>query len=172
MKLHAKHGMTQPANELQNSVCTTPIVIEPLSDTEAIASLLLMIEEEKMAMDVYETLYTQTGLAVFNKIASSEEKHMEALINAATKLGVDTSFLSNEVGIFTNDTMSTLYADLIAQGSVSTDAALGVGILIEQTDIADLQAIISDNSVTLLGQVYNHLLTGSEHHLSAFEYYL
>ena len=172
MKLHTQHGMTHNTNETQNLACTTPISVEPLNDTEAIASLLFMIEEEKMAMDVYETLYTQTGLAIFNKIASSEEKHMEALINAATKLGVDTSFLSTEVGIFTNETISTLYEDLIAQGSVSTEAALGVGALIEQTDIADLQAIISDNSVTLLGQVYTHLLTGSEHHLSAFEYYL
>lgn len=172
MKIHTRHGMTHNTNETQNLACTTPISVEPLNDTEAIASLLFMIEEEKMAMDVYETLYTQTGLAIFNKIASSEEKHMEALINAATKLGVDTSFLSTEVGIFTNETISTLYEDLIAQGSVSTEAALGVGALIEQTDIADLQAIISDNSVTLLGQVYTHLLTGSEHHLSAFEYYL
>ena len=163
MKVQAQHGQTI------EHVAQTAVVVEPLTNTEAITSLLYMIEEEKMAMDVYETLYAQTGLAVFDKIASSEEKHMDSLINTATKLGVDTSLLSTEAGLFTNEAISTLYAGLIAQGSVSIDAALAVGLLIEQTDIADLQEAIAGTDVSLLGQVYSHLLDGSQHHLSAFD---
>ncbi|MDD3342912.1 MAG: DUF2202 domain-containing protein [Sulfurospirillaceae bacterium] len=164
--MKTQHGQTI------EHVAPALVVVEPLTDTEAIASLLYMVEEEKMAMDVYETLYAQTGLAIFDKIASSEEKHMDALINVATKLGVDTSFISTEIGLFTNETISSLYTDLISQASSSTDAALAVGVLIEQTDIADLQSTIAETDVALLGLVYSHLLNGSEHHLSAFEYTL
>lgn len=167
--MKAQHGHSQ---NTRGHMAATPIVVEPLTDTDAIASLLFMIEEEKMAMDVYDTLYAQTGLAIFDRISSSEEKHMDALINAATKLGVDISTLSTEAGIFTNENISSFYADLIAQGSLSTDDALQVGALIEQTDIADLQATINTNEVTLLGQVYTNLLNGSEHHLAAFDYYI
>lgn len=43
-------------------------------------------------------------------------------------------------GQFTNPTLQALYDQLIAQGSVSLAEALNVGVLIKQTDIADLQA--------------------------------
>lgn len=167
--MKAQHGHSQ---DTHGYMAATPIVVEPLTDTEAIASLLFMIEEEKMAMDVYDTLYEQTGLAIFDKISSSEEKHMNALINAAIKLNVDISTLSTEAGVFTNEDISSLYTDLITQGSLSINDALLVGALIEQTDIADLQDTISTNEVTLLGQIYTNLLNGSEHHLAAFDYYI
>ena len=169
MKAKMSHGNTN-ANHGTHSA--TPMVVEPLTDTDAIASLLFMIEEEKMAMDVYETLYEQTGLAIFDKIASSEERHMDSLIKAATALGVDTSALSTEAGVFTNEEIGTLYTTLIAQAALSTEDALAVGALIEETDIADLQTAIAQTDVVLLGHVYNNLLNGSEHHLNAFEYYL
>lgn len=167
MKVKAHHGYVTGYEETQVSM-----VVEPLTDTNAIASLLYMIEEEKMAMDVYETLYAQTGLAIFDKIASSEERHMDSLIKAASSLGVDTSSLSTEAGTFTNEEIGALYTTLIAQAALSTQDALSIGALIEQTDIADLQVAISQTDVVLLGQVYNNLLNGSEHHLTAFEYFL
>ncbi|MDP2030099.1 MAG: DUF2202 domain-containing protein [Thiobacillus sp.] len=42
--------------------------------------LLFMREEEKLARDVYLTLYETWGLAVFSNIASSEQSHMDALL--------------------------------------------------------------------------------------------
>jgi hypothetical protein len=172
MKAKSSHGFQSKSMAPQESCVATPMVVEPLTDTDAIASLLFMIEEEKMAMDVYETLYAQTGLAIFDKIASSEERHMDSLIKAASALGVDTSSLSTEAGVFTNEEIGTLYTTLITQAALSTENALAVGALIEETDIADLQTAIAQTDVVLLGQVYSNLLNGSEHHLNAFEYYL
>ena len=40
-------------------------------------------------------------------------------------------------GKFSDPTLQALYDQLIAQGSVSLEEALKVGVLIEQTDIAD-----------------------------------
>jgi len=142
-----------------------------LSKSE-ISSLLFMIEEEKMAQDVYDTLYKQTGLAIFDKISNAETKHMDTLLHSAERLDIDTSFLSNETGVFENLEIEDLYNSLLTQAAVSTEAALGVGYLIEQTDIEDLQNTIEDNSVAILGVVYNHLLDGSENHLAAFESYM
>lgn len=166
MKSKAFHGFTEECK------MTSMPLVEPLTDADAIASLLFMIEEEKMAMDVYETLYTQTGLAIFDKIASSEERHMESLIKVASTLGIDTSSIAMEAGVFINEEIGTLYTALITQAAFSTEDALAVGALIEKTDIADLQTAIAETDVVLLGQVYSHLLNGSEHHLNAFEYYL
>jgi hypothetical protein len=55
------------------------------------------------------------------------------------------------------------------QASVSADAAMNVGIAIEQTDIADLYTAIDSTEITLLGTVYNNLLNASMNHLNAFE---
>jgi hypothetical protein len=138
-------------------------------DSGDTASLLFMIEEEKMARDVYDALYEQTGLKIFDNISNSEQKHLDALLNAAAKLGVDTSALNVDAGVFVNTQIADLYIQLLAQGSVSTTAALEVGVLIEATDIADLQETIATVDVTLLGQVYANLLNGSENHINAFE---
>lgn len=139
-----------------------------ITDAE-ISSLLFMIEEEKMARDVYDELFEQTGLIQFDKISDSEQTHYDTLLKTAVKLGIDTSFLSTEAGTFSNPEIQNLYDQLILSGSASTDAAVDVGILIEQTDIIDLQATINSTEISLLGGVYGNLLDASYNHLSAFE---
>lgn len=137
-------------------------------DANEISTLLFMIEEEKMARDVYDALYEQTGLAIFDNISNSEQKHFESLLNTAAKLGVDTSFVSFEAGVFENDEIAALYSSLLEQGSTSATAALEVGALIETVDIADLEEAIAATDIALLGQVYQRLLNGSENHLEHF----
>jgi hypothetical protein len=134
-----------------------------------VSSLLFMIEEEKMARDVYNELFEQTGLTQFDKISDSEQTHYETLLNTAEKLGIDTALLSTEEGVFTNTDIQDLYDQLVLSGSASTEAAVEVGILIEQTDIADLQAAIETVEISFLGGVYGNLLDASYNHLSAFE---
>ncbi len=134
-----------------------------------INALLYMIEEEKMARDIYDTLFEQTGVVSFDKISDSEQKHYDTLVSTAESFGIDISSLSTEAGIFSNDTIQTLYDDLLTQASASTSSAIAVGIAIEQVDIVDLQAAIQTTEITLLGQVYSNLLHASEHHLAAFE---
>jgi len=147
-------------------------VANTVLDANESASLLFMIEEEKMARDVYDALFEQTGAVIFDNISNSEQKHFDALLNTAAKLGVDTSFVSNEAGVFENAQISALYTQLLEQGSTSYAAALEVGALIETVDIADLNDAIAATDIALLGQVYQKLLNGSENHLSAFEYYM
>jgi len=139
-----------------------------LSETD-VSSILFMIEEEKMARDIYDELFEQTGLIQFDRISDSEQQHYDTLLSTADKLGIDTSTLSTEAGVFTNIEVQNLYDQLMEQASVSTDAAINVGIAIEQTDIADLYTAIDSTEITLLGTVYNNLLDASMNHLNAFE---
>lgn len=164
MRAKAQHGHNGGHGQAANNEIATPAI-----ESGDAASILFMIEEEKMARDVYDALYEQTGLKIFDNISNSEQKHMDALLNAAAKLGVDTSALNTDAGVFVNTEISDLYTQLLAQGSISTTAALEVGALIESVDIADLQDAIATVDIALLGQVYANLLNGSENHLNAFE---
>lgn len=139
-----------------------------LTDDEA-AGLLFMREEEKVARDVYLTLYDEWGLRVFSNIASSEQQHMDAILTLINLYGLTDPVGSNDVGVFTNPDLQALYDDLLAQGLESPAAAIEVGILIEQTDIADLQARLATTDNSNIERVYGNLLRGSQNHLAAFE---
>ena len=135
------------------------------------ATMVFMREEEKAARDVYLHLYAVWGNPVFASIAASEQQHMDAILRLLNKYGVPDPAKA-AVGEFTNPELQAMYTNLIADGEVSELAALQVGILIEQTDIADLQTAIAETSKRDLRQVYTNLLNASLRHLATFEEHL
>lgn len=140
----------------------------PYSDAD-IATLLFMLEEEKLAGDVYAQLYADTGLRIFDNIAASEDRHFAALLNQAEKIGLDVdAILAAPAGRYVDPALQALYDDLMAKADASVTDALEVGKLIEETDIIDLQAAIGSVLDTPLADVYESLLAGSENHLDAF----
>jgi len=145
-----------------------PIPSGVLTDDER-AGLIFMREEEKLARDVYITLYGKWGYRVFNNIAKSEQTHMDAILKQLNKYAVPDPVTSNEVGVFTDVTLQALYTSLVEKGSISGEEALAVGEEIESKDIADIQTQI-DSVVTKsdILRVYSHLLKASEQHLQAF----
>lgn len=147
-------------------------VAESYSD-DAVAELLFMIEEEKLAGDIYEEFYDLYGVKVFNNIAHSEDRHFDALVNQAEALDLDIShILSEDAGSYQNADLQAMYDNLLATGSESLEAALEVGVAIEQKDIVDIAAASASVEGTTLANVYDHLLEGSNHHLDAFESHL
>ena len=71
--------------------------------------------------------------------------------------------------MFTDPVLQALYDELIARGSLSLDAAIQVGITIEEKDIADLSAAIAAEHEVDVTAVLERLLAGSENHLRSFE---
>lgn len=138
-----------------------------LSEDER-ASLLFMREEEKLAHDVYVTLYDQWGLRVFSNITASEQKHTDAVAALLSAFGLADPTIGNGVGEFTNPDLQALYDELVAQGSVSVTEALKVGVAIEELDIADLEQRIAETDNADIQRVYSNLLAGSTNHLRAF----
>jgi len=138
----------------------------PLTDAEKDA-LLYMVEEEKLAGDVYLKMYEMWGLPIFQNIAQSEQQHQQAVANLLQAYGI-TNPASNQTGVFVNPDLQALYDQLIAQGSQSQAEALRVGALIEELDIFDLQQRLAQTANPEVQQVFNNLMNGSIHHLSSF----
>jgi hypothetical protein len=137
-------------------------------DATETEGLIYMREEEKLAHDVYITLYQQWGLSPFNNIANSEDRHENKIETLLNKYQISDSVGDNPIGVFVNPDLQQLYNNLVAQGSQSPTEALKVGVLIEETDIADLQTRIAQTDNPDIQQVYEQLLSGSNNHLSAF----
>jgi hypothetical protein len=140
---------------------------EPLSDAEK-NSLILMREEEKLARDVYTTLYAKWGSRPFSNISSSEQTHMDAVLTLLKKYDITDPVGPNGVGIFQNTTMQNLYKQLVDLGNKSSLDAFKVGATIEDLDIFDLKRLSAevDNKDILF--VYGNLERGSRNHMRAF----
>ena len=131
--------------------------------------LTYMREEEKVARDVYLSLNDKWNLRIFKNIAASEQTHMDAIKNLLDKYCIPDPAAGKGIGEFTNPDLQKLYNDLILQGSISKVEALKVGVIIEETDIDDLNEGIATVQHNDIKTVYSNLLQGSLNHLDAFE---
>lgn len=141
--------------------------LPPLSGAEQ-DGLIFMREEEKLARDVYITLYATWKKPVFTNIAASEQTHMDAILTLLVRYGVPDPVAGMGVGEFATEYFQTLYVDLVALGNQSLSDAYSVGVTIEETDIDDLVALLVDVTHRDIQRVYQNLKLGSENHLQAF----
>lgn len=151
---------------LRNQINALPK--EELSDAEE-AGLRFMREEEKLAHDVYYTLYARWNKQIFSNISASELTHTQAVLLLLEKYDLPDPVGDNGIGEFTDATLQSMYDDLVAQGKLSEIDALKVGALIEEVDIIDLEeelsGVVDNQDITL---VYTNLQKGSRNHLRAF----
>lgn len=141
--------------------------METLS-TEERAGLIMMREEEKLAHDVYITLYEKWGVNAFNNIAKSELTHTESVRYLLEKYDIEDPVKENTVGVFSSQVFSDLYNELVSKGEESLVSALMVGATIEDLDIKDLNELSAkvDNQDIL--EIYANLNRGSRNHLRSF----
>lgn len=130
------------------------------------ASLTYMVEEEKLAHDLYVELGDAWDLRVFVNIAGAETQHADEIRSLLDAYGVADPTAGRGAGEFVNPTLQGLYNSLLAEGLTSGTDALKVGALVEETDIADLRDRTSTN--VAIDQVFGQLETGSDNHLRAF----
>jgi len=141
--------------------------IEPLNVDE-LSSLQLMREEEKLARDVYTTLFAKWGINVFTNIASSEQKHTDAVLTLLNKYGIADPVGSNLVGVFSDPKLQDLYTQLVTIGSASALDAYKVGATIEDLDIYDLEEALLKSDNQDIKYVYDLLTMGSRNHMRSF----
>ena len=157
------------ATETSVSDTTTSVtqVSTELSTLEA-TSIQFMREEEKLARDVYLTLYDVWGTPIFVNIADSEQSHTDAVADLIEKYGVEDPVTDNTIGVYTNPYFTEKFNELVALGSESYEKALTVGTLIEELDIADINEQIEIMKHQDIIDVYSNLLKGSRNHLRSF----
>jgi hypothetical protein len=163
-----QNDLNYPAfRTLATNNTTARAVSGNLSDAEQ-EDLIFMREEEKLARDVYLTLYDQWGLRIFQNIAASEQNHTDSIKSLLDRYGLADPATGNDMGEFANPDLQALYDQLTADGSQSVVAALRVGAVIEEIDILDLLEAIAHTDRADIIRVYGNLARGSENHLRAF----
>lgn len=161
--LLAMAGLPQFASA-QSDVAPAPVTLT----AEQEAGLIFMREEEKLAQDVYLALGELWGLPIFGRIANAEAQHQSAVLRVMDRYGLEDPAAGLDAGQFADADLQTLYDTLVAQGSESLEAALAVGALVEETDIADLDVELAGALPADVANVYSHLRAGSTNHLRAF----
>jgi len=160
ISLASQHGR-QVDSEVVSST------VEELTALEA-DNLTYMREEEKLARDVYLTMYEAWGLNIFSNIAASEQSHTDAVAEMLEKYKLPDPVVDDRVGIFVNQALANLYDTLLARGYQSSLDALLVGALIEEVDMVDLKRAIEETDNEDIKVLYENLLAGSRNHLRAF----
>ncbi|MBK5280448.1 MAG: DUF2202 domain-containing protein [Bacteroidia bacterium] len=127
-----------------------------------------MREEEKLAKDVYITLYQKWGVNIFTNMSASEQTHMDAVFVLLTKYSLTDPVGANAVGVFNNATLQNFYNQLVAQGSTTVLDAYKVGATIEDLDIFDLANALTKNDNQDIKLVYDMLTKGSRNHMRSF----
>lgn len=154
---------------VQFSACDDKNIIDDnqtLTQAE-LDNLNFLLEEEKMARDVYLYLYDLYGVNIFNNISSSEQRHMDFVIDILDNYDLEYNYL-DEHGEFINQDIQTLYDQLTSKGDVSLLEAYLAGITIEDLDIFDLNNAIANTDKTDLIKMYETLSCGSRNHMRAF----
>ncbi len=141
---------------------------QPVDATNTTVELLLyLVEEEKLAHDIYTKMYELYGANVFGTILGSETNHQSQVLALLTARGIADP-RSSLVGVFANTRLQTLYDTLLAQGKQGVDEAYKVGVAIEELDIADISKQLETASDTDVIDTLERLRRGSENHLRAF----
>jgi len=149
-----------------------------------------MGNEERLAYDVYNRLYSEWGTKQFTNIATkSEYKHITAVQQLVQKykmsddinftnvdlpaLGyMNTPIENMQAGTYDIAKIQKLYDDLISQGSTSEIEALNVGCIVEVVDVNDLNEYITlaeNSNAQDVVDVFNFLRDGSYNHYWAFD---
>ncbi len=160
ISLASQHGR-QTDSEVVSST------VEDLTAIE-IDNLTFMREEEKLARDVYLTMFEAWGLSVFSNIAASEQSHTDAVAAMLEKYKLTDPVVDDRIGIFVNPELANLYETLLTRGYQSSLEALFVGALIEEVDMVDLKRAIEETDNDDIKDLYENLLSGSRNHLRAF----
>ncbi|QQS19411.1 DUF2202 domain-containing protein [Candidatus Saccharibacteria bacterium] len=155
---------TSEATSKPETADPSAATVNTLSQNELLNYLL---EEEKLAYDVYSVMHDTYGAKVFGNILNSEQTHQgEAMALLNTRNLPDSR--TGKTGTFTNPELQTLYDQLIAQGKQSAEEAYKIGVAIEEKDIADITKQLATATDSNIVTTLEKLRTGSENHLRAF----
>ncbi len=132
------------------------------------AQLQYLVEEEKLARDVYAYLAENVTSQKFSNIVRSEQTHMDNISALLKKYNYFNPTITRAPGVFRDQELQALYNELIAKGSVGIAEAFSVGVAIEELDIADLKKMMVATAPADVKSAWDLLLKGSLNHLAAF----
>ncbi len=129
--------------------------------------LLYMLEEERMARDVYAALYARWGMPIFQNISQAEESHTAAVLALLEHYGL-TDPMPQAAGEFAAPELQALYQASVERGSRSLADGLRVGAETEELRVFALQERLGQVGCADMRRLLNNLMESSRHHLRAF----
>jgi hypothetical protein len=134
------------------------------------AELKFLIEEEKLARDVYTFLSSSVTTRKFSNIARSEQTHMNYMTTILAKYKQYNPTVGKAPGVFVNKDIQALYNSLTKEGAVGILEAYGVGVKVEDLDIATLKKLLTKTMPADVKAALELMLAASYNHLEAFSY--
>jgi hypothetical protein len=171
--LQIKKISTLLATVLVSTIVLTPVALAATPTTLTTsqkAQLKFLVEEEKMARDVYTYLSAKVTTRKFSNIARSEQTHMNYMATLLTKYKLWNPTTNRKAGVFYNQEIQALYNSLIAEGAAGLVQAYGVGVKVEEHDIATIDEILLNSMPVDMKAALDLLLAASYNHLEAFQY--
>jgi hypothetical protein len=139
-------------------------------DTSTLAEMLtFIVQEEKLAHDLYVQLASTSGAQQFANIVNSESTHISLVQGLLTTYNIVDPTVGLAEGEFVNQDLQALYDSLLASGSVDRAGAIAAGIAVEEKDIADIEVMLASELPSDVASVLERLLSGSQNHLAAFQ---
>jgi hypothetical protein len=139
-------------------------------DTSTLAEMLtFIVQEEKLAHDLYVQLASTSGAQQFANIVNSESTHISLVQGLLVSYNIVDPTVGLAEGEFVNQDLQALYDSLLASGSVDRAGAIAAGIAVEEKDIADIEVMLATDLPSDVASVLERLLSGSQNHLAAFQ---
>jgi hypothetical protein len=138
-------------------------------DTSTLAEMLtFIVQEEKLAHDLYVQLASTSGAQQFQNVLNSESTHISLVQGLLTTYNIVDPTVGLAEGEFVNQDLQALYDSLLASGSIDRAGAIAAGIAVEEKDIADIEVMLASELPSDVVSVLERLLSGSQNHLAAF----
>ena len=132
------------------------------------ALLKFLVEEEKLARDVYTYLGKNVTTQKFSNISRSEQTHMNYMATLLTKYKLTNPTKGKAAGVFVNKEIQDLYNTLTKEGKTGVLQAYGVGVKVENVDIGTLKEILAKPLPADVKAAIELMLAASYNHLEAF----
>jgi hypothetical protein len=153
-----------------SAITEEEVTTDSTVDTSTLAEMLtFIVQEEKLAHDLYVQLASTSGAQQFANIVNSETTHISLVQGLLVSYNIVDPTVGLVEGEFLDQDLQALYDSLLASGSVDRAGAIAAGIAVEEKDIADIEAMLATDLPSDVASVLERLLSGSQNHLAAFQ---
>ena len=152
-----------------STALAAPVAAPGALDPALAARLAALVDEERMAHDLYQLFSDSYGQArPFSMIVRSETQHVAAMRSLLAAYGMSDPTTSLGAGSYATPAIQALYDQWKTAGLASVSAAEQVGVDLETRDIADLEAVLATTVPADVRATLERLVAASKNHLRAF----
>jgi hypothetical protein len=157
-------------SQVDSAINEEEVTTDSTVDSSTLAEMLtFIVQEEKLAHDLYVQLASTSGAQQFANIVNSESTHISLVQGLLVSYNIVDPTVGLAEGEFLDQDLQALYDSLLASGSVDRAGAIAAGIAVEEKDIADIEAMLGTDLPNDVASVLERLLSGSQNHLAAFQ---